>query len=69
MNTVCPVCKNKTNLWFPIEIGQYVSCDVCKSSLEVIWLFPISLDPVEYQSHSPLNTPTPDDLNQKNQID
>ena len=47
MTTLCPVCKNETDLSFPPTIGQLVICQVCKSTLEVIWLFPISLEPVE----------------------
>jgi lysine biosynthesis protein LysW len=56
MTTSCPVCKNETELYFPPKIGQLVTCQVCKTTLEVIWLFPVSLDPVEEQSNAFVNT-------------
>lgn len=43
----CPLCQNKINVSQPVMLGQRVTCSECKSLLEIIWLFPISLDKVE----------------------
>ena len=61
MIVFCPVCNNETDVFVSQKIGQLVNCQVCKTTLEVIWLFPISLVPVEEQSQPLVNTQ--DDLN------
>ena len=43
----CPLCQNKIIVSQPILLGQRVTCSECTSPLEVIWLYPVSLDVVE----------------------
>jgi lysine biosynthesis protein LysW len=48
---MCPVCKNATDLPSHPELGQHVVCQVCKTTLEVTWLYPLSLDTIDDQSN------------------
>lgn len=43
----CPICQNNITVSQPILLGQRVACSECTSPLEVIWLYPVSLDVVE----------------------
>ncbi len=48
----CPECKNQINLDTNPEIGQTIKCATCQTILEVIWLYPLSLDYPEYSQQS-----------------
>jgi len=50
ITAVCPQCQNKINLIMPLELGQRVTCSWCNTPLEIIWLYPLSLDTIEWEA-------------------
>lgn len=52
ITAICPHCHNEFGLFMPLAVGQRVTCSVCKTYLEIIWLFPVSLDMIENQKQS-----------------
>jgi hypothetical protein len=47
MKVICPICNQTLNLPFKPDLGQHISCQVCKNQLEFVWFFPLSLDIVD----------------------
>ncbi len=47
----CPKCHQQIELTIELEIGFPVTCQSCEASLEVIWLYPLSLDFTESPTH------------------
>ena len=40
----CPVCQSKLEIMIEPDIGYHLNCKSCQAELEVIWLYPITLD-------------------------
>jgi lysine biosynthesis protein LysW len=55
LNILCPECKEKIDLPTTIGLGQQVICAACETPLEVVWLYPLSLDTVDDQSNLQLH--------------
>jgi len=49
VKATCPACNNITELVPPLDLGQHLTCPVCKTCLEIIWLYPICLDYAEFE--------------------
>lgn len=49
IKATCPECKNETEVVSPPELGQRLTCMICNTPLEIVWLYPISLDYVEME--------------------
>ena len=47
INVSCPNCQSKLEINGTPKIGQPVQCSNCSTNLEIVWLFPITLDFVE----------------------
>ncbi len=57
----CPQCQNKINLVMPLVLGQRLTCSVCNTPLEIIWLYPVSLDMIEAERpNSEMKSPDED---------
>lgn len=50
VTSTCVICNQKVNLKPPVELGKRVICQSCSTNLEVIWLYPVSLDVAEDQT-------------------
>ena len=50
--TRCPECGEEITFDTNPDIGLRTECRGCQTFLEVIWLFPLSLEPSEDQSNS-----------------
>lgn len=48
-NTHCPECGKEITIDANPEIGKRIECQGCQTYLEVIWLFPLSLERSEDQ--------------------
>jgi len=56
----CPQCHTEISLTSSPEIGQRVSCSTCDTTLEIIWLYPLSLDyPEDQEQPASLIDPQP----------
>ncbi len=40
----CPLCNEEVILSQPPTIGQHAICQACDAKLEVVWLYPLTLD-------------------------
>lgn len=59
IKAICPECKNITNLHAPLELGQQVICQYCQAILEIIWLYPLSLEAAEPQNDEGISDDPP----------
>lgn len=60
ITTFCPQCHTEVTLDPSPEIGQRVSCGTCATILEIIWLYPLSLDfPEDREQPASSNDPQP----------
>jgi lysine biosynthesis protein LysW len=53
MKVLCPECKQEIDLISPHDLGQRVICQTCIIQLEVVWLYPLSLDTVDDEWNKP----------------
>jgi hypothetical protein len=44
LRTGCLSCEVVLTIAMPPEIGQKICCPECNATLEVVWLFPLTLD-------------------------
>lgn len=52
MKGVCPKCQHHIEIGENPEIGSSVVCPSCHTSLEIIWLFPLSLEAKAAEEHT-----------------
>jgi len=47
--TDCPECGTGIDIDADLVVGKRIKCQACQADLEVIWLFPLSLERADLQ--------------------